>query len=430
MKCCFENTLHYSSPGHGDWGVVRIGMLAPQSIQLFVCPSACGRHGAIGAMMHGLKERLHYLYLSQSDIIDGYDDLIPDAVEQVLEESNPYPAVIFIFVSCLDDLIGTDHGALLEKLHVRWPDIEFRACHMNPISLGSKTPPPVSIQNNLYSLLKKRDIKDGDLNSIGNLEVIHPDCELYEFLSLFGVHKLRHISQYQTLESYQEMAGSTANLTLWPAGVQASEDLEKRLNQPFLFLPPTYDLEEIRGYYGKIHDFLREHPFPGREEVPDLEEKMEYLLNEAEEKAKKSIERAKKAVGDLPVIIDGSATIQPFGLAEALLTYGFHVVRVEAQECAKFDRKHLEWLGQNAPDVKMFQPQHHRAVLFDRRMPDSLAIGMEGAYLSGSRHVADLLADLGMFGYDGVCRLMEMMEQAALTETDLKKQINDYGLVV
>ena len=122
-------------------------MLAPQSIQLFVCPSACGRHGAIGAMMHGLKERLHYLYLSQSDIIDGYDDLIPDAVKQVLDESNPYPAVIFIFVSCLDDLIGTDHGALLEKLHVRWPDIEFRACHMNPISLGSKTPPPVSIQS-------------------------------------------------------------------------------------------------------------------------------------------------------------------------------------------------------------------------------------------------------------------------------------------
>lgn len=45
MSCCFENTLHYSSPGHGDWGVVRIGMLAPESVQLFVCPSACGRHG-------------------------------------------------------------------------------------------------------------------------------------------------------------------------------------------------------------------------------------------------------------------------------------------------------------------------------------------------------------------------------------------------
>lgn len=430
MNCCFENTLHYSSPGHGDWGVVRIGMLAPQSIQLFVCPSACGRHGAIGAMMHGLKERLHYLYLSQSDIIDGYDDLIPDAVEQILEESDPRPAVVFIFVSCLDDLIGTDHEALLEKLYERWPDIEFRACHMNPISLGSKTPPPVSIQNNLYSLLKETDRKDGELNSIGNLEMIHPDSELYTFLRLFGVHRLRHISQYQTLDGYQEMAASIANLTLWPAGVQASGDLEKRFGQPFLFLPPTYDLWEIRSYYGKIRDFLRAYPFFEREEVPDLEEKMECLLNKAEKKAEKAIERAKKVVGDLPVIIDGSATIQPFGLAKALLTYGFHVVRVEVQECAGFDREHLEWLEQNAPDVRVFQPQHHRAVLFDRQMPDSLSIGMEGAYLSDSRHVADLLGDLGMFGYDGVCRLMEMMEQAALTETDLKKQINDYGLVV
>ena len=91
MSCCFENTLHYSSPGHGDWGVVRIGMLAPESVQLFICPSACGRHGAIGAMKQGLKDRLFYLYVSQSDIIDGYDDLIPEAVEEVLEVLEPRP---------------------------------------------------------------------------------------------------------------------------------------------------------------------------------------------------------------------------------------------------------------------------------------------------------------------------------------------------
>ena len=34
MNCCFENTLHYSSPGHGDWGVVRIGMLLPEDFYL------------------------------------------------------------------------------------------------------------------------------------------------------------------------------------------------------------------------------------------------------------------------------------------------------------------------------------------------------------------------------------------------------------
>ena len=168
MRGCFEDTLHYSSPGHGDWGVVRIGMLAPESVQLFVCPSACGRHGAIGAMRQGLKDRLHYLYVSQSDIVNGYDDLIPEAAAEVIAVSEKRPKVFFIFVSCLDDLIGTDHTALLERLREEHPDIKFRVCHMNPISLGSQTPPPVSIQNNLYSLLEPGNRKDGGINTIGN----------------------------------------------------------------------------------------------------------------------------------------------------------------------------------------------------------------------------------------------------------------------
>ena len=105
MSCCFENTLHYSSPGHGDWGVVRIGMLAPESVQLFVCPSACGRHVAIGAMKQGLKDRLFYLYVSQSDIVDGYDPLIPEAVKNVLEALKKQPKVFFY----LCELPGRSH---------------------------------------------------------------------------------------------------------------------------------------------------------------------------------------------------------------------------------------------------------------------------------------------------------------------------------
>ena len=134
MNCCFENTLHYSSPGHGDWGVVRIGMLLPESVQLFVCPSACGRHGAIGAMRQGLKDRLFYLYVDQKDIVDGYDDLIPHAVEEVLAVLKKRPRAFYIFVSCLDDLLGTDHEALREKLGNTHPDIHFlrKAPHTPP----------------------------------------------------------------------------------------------------------------------------------------------------------------------------------------------------------------------------------------------------------------------------------------------------------
>ena len=113
MNCCFENTLHYSSPGHGDWGVVRIGMLLPESVQLFVCPSACGRHGAIGAMRQGLKDRLFYLYVDQKDIVDGYDDLIPHAVEEVLAVLKKRPRAFYIFVSCLENFDTNLHTPVL-----------------------------------------------------------------------------------------------------------------------------------------------------------------------------------------------------------------------------------------------------------------------------------------------------------------------------
>ena len=63
------SSLHYCSPAHGGWGIVRVGMLIPESYQLFVCPSACGRHGALGAVKQGNKKRLSYLYIDEADII-------------------------------------------------------------------------------------------------------------------------------------------------------------------------------------------------------------------------------------------------------------------------------------------------------------------------------------------------------------------------
>lgn len=418
MSCCFENTLHYSSPGHGDWGVVRTGMLLPESCQLFVCPSACGRHGAIGAMKQGMKDRLFYLYVSQRDIIDGYDDLIPEGVDQVLEAIPKRPKVFYIFVSCLDDLIGTDHSALLEKLHKKYPDIQFLTGHMNPISLGSKTPPPVSIQNNLYSVLDWSKDRDSGVNAIGNLVKISDTSELYEFLKAYGHGTLRHISDYNTLSQYQEMGKSCANLVLHPNGRQAAKRMEKKLEIPWLFLPVTYIPDEIEENYKRLEQFLSPKNL------------VEFEFSHKKAEAEEGMKRAKRVVGNLPIIIDSTAVMMPFGLAKALLEFGFHVIRVECQECPDFDKKHLDWILEYHSEVEIFQSEHHRAALFDRRMEESLAIGIEGAYLAGSKYVVDLFNDEGMFGYDGIVQLMDKLAQAAEKPVDLEKRINSYGLVV
>ena len=418
MNCCFENTLHYSSPGHGDWGVVRIGMLLPESVQLFVCPSACGRHGAIGAMRQGLKDRLFYLYVDQKDIVDGYDDLIPHAVEEVLAVLKKRPRAFYIFVSCLDDLLGTDHEALREKLGKMHPDIHFLTGHMNPISLGSKTPPPVSIQNNLYCGLAWNGAKDACVNSIGNLTAVAQSSELYGFLEACGVPALRHISQYSTYDGYLEMGKSRANLVLGAAGRQAAEQMEERIGTPCLFLPATYLPEEIEENYRKLGAFL------GCQGEPDFD------LAACRRQAEEAVKEARTAVGALPIVIDATAVAQPFGLAKALLSWGFSVVRVECQECPAFDKGHLAWLEEYHPEVEIFQTEHHRAVLFDRRLPESLALGVEGAYLAGSRYVADLFNDEGNFGYDGIVRLMKILAAGAAAPTDLESLIGSYGLVV
>ena len=219
MNGAFEDTLHYTSPAHGGWGMVRIGMLVPESVQLFVCPFACGRHGAIGAMRQGFKDRLAYLYVDQNDIVRGYDDLIPGAVEELLDALPRRPRVVLIFLSCLDDLIGTDREALLEVLHGRFPDLRFRICHMNPISLDSKSPPPVTIQRRIYSLLEPSETKEAAVNGIGNLEAVATECELHRVLEGLGAGELRHISRCGTFGEFQRMASSRANLVLTPTGV-------------------------------------------------------------------------------------------------------------------------------------------------------------------------------------------------------------------
>jgi hypothetical protein len=132
----------------------------------------------------------------------------------------------------------------------------------------------------------------------------------------------------------------------------------------------------------------------------------------------------------MPVIVDDSAVLKPFELARALIEYGFRVVRIVASECPDIDGGNMEWVVENAPDVEIAQPEHHNAVLHGHRIAGSLAIGLDGAYLSNSDYLVDMLSDAGMYGYHGISRLMSRVEEAARTKADLRYVIESYGLVV
>ncbi len=409
------DTLHYTSPAHGGWGVIKIGMLVPESYQLFVCPFACGRHGSIGAAVEGLKDRLSYLYIDQSDIIDGYDDLIVEKVPEYLRLIYPRrPRVLFIFVSCLDDLIGTDHEAIIQRLSGIYDDIIFRFCHMNPISLDSSSPPPVTMQRNMYALLEADGEKRRAVNLIGNLDDISRESDLRAFLE-HGGYEVHHISEKKSFDEFRKMGNSAFNLVIAPQGVYPAKEMKERLGIPYVFLPVDYNPEMIDQSYKTLGDLL------GIEG---------YSFREAEEQAYRSVENALYTVGDYPIAIDQAGVMRPFSAAKALLEQGFNVRMILSHKALESEKAEAMWIEENHPEVAIEDPLSHKRAKTRDILPECIAIGAEGAYITGSLHPADLTWDAGFYGWNALQGLCRKIEEAYSRQWNLEELIRSYNLVV
>ena len=412
---CFENTLCYTAPSHGDWGIVRIAALVPEAHLLFVSPSACGRHGALGALQHGFKDRVSYLAITREDIIAGYDALVEEAVAELLRRRKPRPKAVMIFVSCLDDLIGTDLNSLCGRLHSAHPDVEFQPAHMNPITLDSKKPPMVTTQAAMYAFLRPAEARDQGINLMGNLDALNPNCELFDVLKGWGCAPVRHLSDFETFEDYQSMAKSRANLLLSPIASLAAQQTEARLGIPSLFLPVSYDVEEVEAQYAQLAAFLGK-------DIPQLGAQREEALAE--------MEATRNALAGRPIWITAGSVLKPFTLARALLQAGLNVEAVVAQTAIAPDLTACQWLCENHPEALVLQPQHVNVIDFAHRSPEAVAIGFDAAYLAGASRVVSIVNDAGLFGYWGIASLMRSLREEAAHPQNLKQLIDDYGVVI
>ena len=415
MNCCtpnYKKTLQYISPAHGGWGLVRVAALIPESHQLFVCPFACGRHGALGGELNGIKEQISYLYIDEADIVSGnYEDLIPEGVKELLENLPEPPKVLMIFVSCLDDLLGTDHVSLTERLTKAHPGIRFLSCHMNPISLDTKSPPPVTMQKKIYSLLRPGDTSLRAVNLIGSHEGIHPDCELYRVLRENGFC-IRHIAGCRTLEEFMEMADSCLNIVLSPIALAAAREMETNLGIPYLQHTISYLPEEIEAFYRELSKRL------------DIAiDTKEWFLE-----AMEAVAETKRLVGEMAIAIDYQAVKKPLTLAAALLDWGFCVRLLLLDEIRKFEKDRHGPLAKVAGLV-MVNGLGHDMVHFPKG-GNYLCIGFDAAHATDSRHFVDVLTDGSWFGYHGIRSLMEGMAEAFRNERCVDRCIEEAKLII
>lgn len=431
-------TLHYCSPAHGGWGVVRTGLLVPESYLLFVCPAACGRHGAIAAIEQGYKERVGYLCIEDREIVLGdYESEIARGVEEAIRRLRPRPRAFIICVSCIDDLLGTDHDAALQEFEARYK-IPFRLARMNPITMDGKLPPGQRIQRTLYEFLRSSDERDGGINLLGCFRPLAPDSELHRLCEALGRGPLRHPGGCATFDEFLTLGKSGGTLVLRPEGAAAAAYCETEFGIPALpahiAYSETLTLRRLRSaatFIAKNSASRDTVPSADRERIlsPDgLESFLAPDIADARDAAKEAAE----TLAGMSVAVDSTATASPFDLALSLREAGIEVARIYVETFPAHERESMERLAELAPEILVCNPRHSRRFLGqpDRPLAD-IAIGFEAGYATRAPRTLPLSFDEGLYGFHGRASVFRALAGCAREEaTDLESQVKAYGLVI
>jgi nitrogenase molybdenum-cofactor synthesis protein NifE len=415
-----EHCLQYTPPTHGGWGIVRVGMLVPEAVMLFIAPPACGRHGAIAGLQLGFKERLFYLYLSETDLVSGaHLETAKQAATEILATVKPRPKALIFCISCVDYLLGSDFDSVVVAVEAEHR-LPVRLSYMNPIAMDGKLPPQLNMQRTIYSFLPEkavsvRGMPKKSVNLIGNFTPVDRGSEIYEVLQRAGCGEVLQFSACKRFKDLAALSGSSHNLLIRPEGRLAAELMEQKLGIPFCYIPVAYGMETVAKHYQVLAEFLG----------------VVIETNNYRAEAQQVIDLLLQRLGPLRLAVSGGINAMPFELSRALTEFGFEVVYIFCDEIMAADAVHLDWLVENSPDTRVLTQT-------DPGMPDfrrsgyavDLAIGYTAAYYCQTSRTVPLTMDQQWYGYRGTVSLLEEMVEAWENPRDLREMIAEATMVI
>lgn len=443
IKQLFPEGLVYSSPARGTWTIAHTSMLIPGSHQIFVCPSCCLRGVVLSAEEMGAMERFSMLEFTDEHILKGdLESMIIEGVTEILLEMEKKPTCVLLYTSCVQHFLNIDLSLVYRESAARFPDIDFIDCYMLPTMRKHFTPEKMQWRQ-LYRAVQPLPVNEKAVNFIGSYYAIDADCELYDLLGVreeggdagtgrdvgqavdsdalsgdasgkagFTVRQLPTLERY---EEYKCMGEALANIYFNPVIKFAADDMEKRLGQKGIYLPALYDFREIERCERLLTKEL------GRPIPDDAKAWFDTLRYEAED----ALLKAKMAVGIREIAIDGAAVTRPLSLAKMLFKQGFRVTRVYADTFLPEETEDFRWLAIHAPEIRIYPMTDSRMRRADRNPegPGFVAIGQKATYFTGTRHFVNLVENGGLYGFRGIRRLAELIEDAAKLEKDPGKLI-------
>jgi nitrogenase molybdenum-cofactor synthesis protein NifE len=293
-------------------------------------------------------------------------------------------------------------------------------------------PPGIRVQKTMYEFLDPPVKKDRGIIILGSYRPPAQNSELAQVLGHYGFGPLRHPEYCPDFETFREMSQSAAALILRPEGRAAGDDLSSRLGIPALPCFIAFDRETLLERYRRLFTFLEGLDPAEKNKGSGAGEKAESLLEAAAKTAEERGRETASVLGDARVAVDATATAAPFNLALALVKSGINVNRIYANQLPDFEKPSLAELARLKGDIIVANPNHVRK--YGPRPAEALAdmaVGFEAGYATAAPVTVPLAFDEQIYGFEGYTRILEtLIQYAGEGKSDLRQQVQDYGLVV
>jgi hypothetical protein len=432
----FTGGLEYASPARGTWNIVHTGMLIPEAHEIFVCAASCLRGVVLTAAEMNALDRFSTVEVKENNLLDGnLEELLIDGVSDIINKLEKRPPAVLVYTSCVHHFTGCDWGVMFGALKERFPDIDIIDCYMNPTLRKSGLTPDQTMRRQLYALLKPRTLNKNAVAIIGNDLPTRENSNLYITLKNYGL-KIHEITSCRNYAEYQEMAESSLYITYYPAAKAGGDALAKRLGGKHIYLPYSWDYDEIT----EALNILK------YECAKTLDEGIEKNIDKIAE-CEKSFEKTLVLIGDTPIAIDYTFCPRPTSVAKQLLLHGFNVKRIYLDSFTGEEKKDYEYLKENYPDLELyatvdvksrFMASSSREALGtkDNNNPDNkkitsdkwLAIGQKAAYFLDTDYFVNIVEGGGMFGFEAITDTLELMRDAYENPKEMRKLVQIKGM--
>lgn len=252
----FVSALEYNSPVHGNWNIVHTGMQVPESIQIYVCADNCMRGVVLTAAEMNAADRFSFVLVEEQNLLNGnLEDITIEGVTDVLNKRKDHPEAVLLFTVCLHHFVGSNLNYIYRELEHRFPDICFIRCYMDPIMQKHGLTPDQKLRKAMYDPLLGCEPDAKTVSVFGSDFVLDENSDIKRLLKRYD-YKVLELPGCKTWQELLDMSRGCLFIDCYPAGKYGMEAQAGRLGRKSLYLPGSFDYDEIRKQLKQLTDAL------------------------------------------------------------------------------------------------------------------------------------------------------------------------------